>query len=108
MAPDPWLSSYDATYQLAQDIAEKIHLRNQHLRNGENPAKVSVGVRSLMKKLDERIGELRESLLRSVSLRQITRLEGDRRQNLIDELLTRERHLQASLANEGPQPDVVR
>ncbi|XP_073463091.1 syntaxin-8 [Aquarana catesbeiana] len=108
MAPDPWLSIYDDTYHLAQEIAEKIHERERYLRNGENPARVTVTIRTLMKKLNERIEQLRASLLRSVSTRQITQLEGDRRQNLVDELLTKERHLQMSLSNEGAAPDVVR
>ncbi|XP_040187057.1 syntaxin-8 isoform X1 [Rana temporaria] len=108
MAPDPWLSIYDDTYHLAQEIAEKIHERERYLRNGENPTRVMVTIRTLMKKLNERIEQLRDSLLRSVSTRQITQLEGDRRQNLVDELLTKERHLQMSLSNEGAAPDVVR
>ncbi|XP_071969827.1 syntaxin-8 isoform X1 [Engystomops pustulosus] len=105
---DPWLSSYDSTYHLAQEIAEKIHERNRYLRNGENPVKINVTVRSLMKRLDENIGQLRESLLRSVSTRQITQLEGDRRQNQVDELLTKERQLHISFKSEGAEPDVIR
>ncbi|XP_068119897.1 syntaxin-8 isoform X2 [Hyperolius riggenbachi] len=108
MAPDPWLSMYDDSYHLAQEIAEKIHERNRYLRNGENPAKVNVTVRLLMKRLNEKIVQLRESLLRSVSTRQITQLEGDRRQNLIDELMSKEQQLQLSVTHDGPQPDVVR
>ncbi|KAH0629579.1 hypothetical protein JD844_011753, partial [Phrynosoma platyrhinos] len=38
----------------------------------------------------------------------ITQLEGDRRQNLVDELHTRHRQLQASFKNEGTEPDVIR
>lgn len=37
-----------------------------------------------------------------------TQLEGDRRQNLLDELLTRERLLLASFKNEGAEPDLIR
>ncbi|KAM4030321.1 syntaxin-8 isoform 1-T1 [Anomaloglossus baeobatrachus] len=105
---DPWLSAYDSSYDLAQEIAEKIHQRNRYLRNGENPVKINVTIRSLMKRLNENIGQLRDSLLRSVSSRQITQLEGDRRQTLVDELLTKERQLQMSFKFEGPEPDVIR
>lgn len=105
---DPWLSTYDSTYHVAQEIAEKIHERNRYLRNGENPVKINVTIRSLMKRLNESIGQLRDSLLRSVSTRQITQLEGDRRQNLVDELLTKERQLQMSFKSEGTEPDVIR
>ncbi|XP_073537083.1 syntaxin-8 isoform X2 [Phyllobates terribilis] len=105
---DPWLSAYDSSYHLAQEIAEKIHERNRFVRNGENLVKINVTVRSLMKRLNENIGLLRDSLLRSVSSRQITQLEGDRRQTLVDELLTKERQLQMSFKFEGPEPDVIR
>ncbi|NP_001090074.1 syntaxin 8 S homeolog [Xenopus laevis] len=108
MAPDPWLATYDDTYQLAQEIAEKLHERNQYLRNGENPVKINVTLRTLMQNLNGKIGQLKESLLRSVFTRQITQLEGDRRQNLVDELLTKEQQLQMSFKREGVEPDVVR
>ncbi|XP_074745643.1 syntaxin-8 isoform X9 [Strix uralensis] len=35
-------------------------------------------------------------------------MEGDRRQNLVDDLLTRQKQLQASYKNEGTEPDVIR
>ncbi|XP_075435805.1 syntaxin-8 isoform X1 [Ascaphus truei] len=108
MAPDPWLSAYDATYSLTQEIAEKIHERNRYLRNGESPVKLNVILRSLMQNLRGKIDQLKDSLLRSISTRQITQLEGDRRQNLVDELLTKERQLQTSFKSEGTEPDVVR
>ncbi|XP_063312111.1 syntaxin-8 [Pelobates fuscus] len=108
MAPDPWLSTYDDTHNLAQEIAEKIHERNRYLRNGENPVKLNVSLRSLMQNLKGKIEHLKESLLRSVSSRRITQLEGDRRQNLVDELLTKERQLQMLFKSEGVEPDVVR
>lgn len=44
------------------------------------------------------------SLTESIS----TQLEGDRRQNLVDDLLTRQKQLQSSYKNEGTEPDVIR
>ncbi|XP_029456184.1 syntaxin-8 isoform X2 [Rhinatrema bivittatum] len=108
MAPDPWLATYDVTCHLAQDIAEKIHERNRCQRRGENPAKVNMALRTLLQNLKEKIEYLKDSLLRAVSTRQITQLEGDRRQNLVDDLLTREKQLQASYKNEGTEPDLIR
>ncbi|KAM4662836.1 syntaxin-8 [Discoglossus pictus] len=108
MAPDPWLSAFDDAHSLAQEIAEKIHERNRFLRNGENPVKVNVTLRSLLQNLQGKIEHLRDSLLRSVSTRQVTQLEGDRRQNLVDELLTKQRQLQSAFKNDGTEPDIVR
>ncbi|NXO89398.1 STX8 protein, partial [Certhia brachydactyla] len=69
---------------------------------------VNVAIRTSLQSLREKIEQLRELLLRAVSTRQITQLEGDRRQNLVDELLTRHKQLEASYRNEGPEPDVSR
>ncbi|XP_029456188.1 syntaxin-8 isoform X5 [Rhinatrema bivittatum] len=67
-----------------------------------------MALRTLLQNLKEKIEYLKDSLLRAVSTRQITQLEGDRRQNLVDDLLTREKQLQASYKNEGTEPDLIR
>ncbi|XP_007166398.2 syntaxin-8 isoform X2 [Balaenoptera acutorostrata] len=108
MAPDPWFSTYDSTCQTAQEIAEKIQQRNQYERNGENTTKLTVTIRALLQKLKEKIALLKDLLLRAVSTHQITQLEGDRRQNLLDGLVTRERLLLTSFKNEGAEPDLIR
>ncbi|XP_014954135.1 syntaxin-8 isoform X5 [Ovis aries] len=101
-------STYDSTCQLAQEIAEKIQQRNQYERNGENTTKLTVTIRALLQKLKEKIALLKDLLLRAVATHQITQLEGDRRQNLLDDLVTRERLLLASFKNEGAEPDLIR
>ncbi|XP_031821371.1 syntaxin-8 isoform X4 [Sarcophilus harrisii] len=108
MAPDPWLSTYDSTCYIAQEIAEKIQQRNQCERNGESTTKLTVAIRILLQNLKEKITLLKDLLLRAVSTHQITQLEGDRRQNLLDDLVTRERLLQASYKNDGTEPDLIR
>ncbi|XP_060111309.1 syntaxin-8 [Heteronotia binoei] len=108
MAPDRWLSLYDCTCLMAQEIAEKIQERNRCQRNGESTAKLSAAIRSLLQNLQEKVHHLKELLLSSVSTRQITQHEGDRRQNLLDDLLTRHGRLQASFRNENAEPEVMR
>ncbi|XP_041625996.1 syntaxin-8 isoform X2 [Vulpes lagopus] len=108
MAPDPWFSTYDSTCQIAQEIAEKIQQQNQYERNGENTIRLTVTIRTLLQNLKEKIALLKDLLLNAVSTHQITQLEGDRRQNLLDELVTRERLLVASFKNEGAEPDLIR
>uniref|UniRef100_A0A8C3SHT9 Syntaxin-8 n=1 Tax=Chelydra serpentina TaxID=8475 RepID=A0A8C3SHT9_CHESE len=102
------LSMYDSTCHIAQEIAEKIQERNRCQRNGENSTKLNVTIRSLLQNLKVKIDQLKDLLLRAISTRQITQLEGDRRQNLVDDLLTRQRQLQASYKNDGTEPDVIR
>ncbi|XP_054945686.1 syntaxin-8 isoform X2 [Physeter macrocephalus] len=103
-----WFSTYDSTCQIAQEIAEKIQQRNKYERNGENTTKLTVTIRALLQKLKEKIALLKDLLLRAVSTHQITQLEGDRRQNLLDDLVTRERLLLTSFKNEGAEPDLIR
>ncbi|XP_007435617.2 syntaxin-8, partial [Python bivittatus] len=108
MAPEPWLLLYDSTCNIAQEIAEKIQERNRYQRNGESTAKVNIAVKSLLQNLEEKTNRLKDLLFHSVSTRQITQVEGDRRQHLVDELITAHRKLQASFKNESTEPDVIR
>uniref|UniRef100_A0ACB8EKJ9 Syntaxin-8 n=1 Tax=Sphaerodactylus townsendi TaxID=933632 RepID=A0ACB8EKJ9_9SAUR len=102
------LSMYDSTYLIAQEIAEKIQERNRCQRNGESTTKLNAVIRSLLPSLKEKTDHLKELLFRSVSTRQITQHEGDRRQNLLDDLLTRHGRLQASFRNDDTEPEVIR
>ncbi|KAK1162321.1 syntaxin-8-like [Acipenser oxyrinchus oxyrinchus] len=108
MSQDPWLQNYDATCRLAQEIAENIHERNRQQRTDGNPAKINMTLRASLQRLKQQITQLRESLLRATSTRQIMQSEADRRQNLVDDLLTREKQLQATFKNDGTEPEFSR
>ncbi|XP_035417694.1 syntaxin-8 isoform X4 [Cygnus olor] len=108
MAAEPWLSQHAAACRLAQELAERIRERERRQRGGESPAQLNVFIRSSLQNLKEKIDQLRDLLLRDVSMHQITQMEGDRRQNLVDELVTRQKQLEASYRNEGPEPDMTR
>uniref|UniRef100_A0AAQ4Q8B9 Syntaxin-8 n=1 Tax=Gasterosteus aculeatus aculeatus TaxID=481459 RepID=A0AAQ4Q8B9_GASAC len=97
MSQDPWLQNYDATCRLAQETAENIHERNRQQRTGGNPAKINMTLRASLQKLKQNIAQLKEGLLRASSSRRLMQSEADRRQNLIDDLLTREKQLNATL-----------
>ncbi|OXB81190.1 UNVERIFIED_CONTAM: hypothetical protein H355_005120 [Colinus virginianus] len=138
MAPDPWLSQYDAACQLAQEVAERIQERSRHRRNGESSAKVRRGARLALgaalcgraavgcscylpssgdlicfKNTQQvlfyaQVEDFPCSEMYSLTKSTSTQLEGDRRQNLVDDLLTRQKQLQASYKDEGTEPDVIR
>ncbi|XP_063076990.1 syntaxin-8 [Engraulis encrasicolus] len=93
MSHDPWIQNYDATCRLAQEIAENIHERNRQQRTGGNTAKINMTLRASLQKLKQNINQLRETLIRATSQRRIIQVEADRRQNLLDSLVTRERQL---------------
>lgn len=100
MSQDPWLQNYEATCRLAQEIAENIHERNRQQRTGGNPAKINMTLRASLQKLKQNISQLKEGLLRASSSRRIIQAEADRRQNLIDDLLTREKQLNTTFKGE--------
>ncbi|KAJ8001913.1 hypothetical protein DPEC_G00174350 [Dallia pectoralis] len=108
MSQDPWLQNYDATCRLAQEIAENIHERNRLQRTGGNPAKINMTLRASLQKLKQTIGQLREDLLRASSSRRIMQSEADRRQNLVDDLVTRDKQLNATFRGEVTEPEPSR
>ncbi|XP_046899552.1 syntaxin-8 isoform X2 [Hypomesus transpacificus] len=108
MSQDLWLQNYDATCRLAQEIAENIHERNRQQRTGGNPAKVNMSLRASLQKLKQSISQLRESLLRASSSRRIMQSEADRRQNLVDDLVTREKQLNATFKGDVTEPEPSR
>ncbi|XP_036069371.1 syntaxin-8 isoform X2 [Oryzias melastigma] len=108
MSQDLWLQNYDATCRLAQEIAENIHERNRQQRTGGNPAKINMTLRASLQKLKQNIAQLKESLLRASSSRRIMQAEADRRQNLIDDLLTKEKQLNASFRGDVTEPEPSR
>nr|XP_046266466.1 syntaxin-8 [Scatophagus argus] len=108
MSQDLWLQNYDATCRLAQEIAENINERNRQQRTGGNPAKINMTLRASLQKLKQNIGQLKDGLLRASSARRIMQSEADRRQNLIDNLLTREKQLNATFRGDNTEPEPSR
>ncbi|XP_037545898.1 syntaxin-8 [Nematolebias whitei] len=108
MSHDPWLQNYDATCRLAQEVAENIHERNRQQRTGGNPAKMNMTLRASLQKLKQNIAQLKEGLLRASSSRRIMQSEADRRQNLIDDLLTREKQLNGTFRGDITEPESTR
>ncbi|XP_031654720.1 syntaxin-8 isoform X1 [Oncorhynchus kisutch] len=134
MSQDPWLQNYDATCRLVQEIAENIHERNRQQRTRGNPAKMNMTLRASLQKLKQNINQLRESLLRVSSSRRMypsfqhmitgppghvtddtqhsapnrMQSEADRRQNLVDDLVTRDKQLNATFKGDVTQPEPSR
>ncbi|XP_056607545.1 syntaxin-8 [Triplophysa dalaica] len=95
MSQDLWSQNYDATCRLTQEIAENTHERNRQQRTGGNPAKLNMTLRASLQKLKQNVAQLRENLMRDAAQRHIMQAEADRRQNLVDDLSTREKRLNA-------------
>ncbi|XP_027023767.1 syntaxin-8 [Tachysurus fulvidraco] len=108
MSQDLWLQNYDATCRLAQEVAENIQERNRLQRTGGNPAKLNMTLRASLQKLKQNITQLRETLARASSQRRIMQSEADRRQNLVDDLVTREKQLFSSFSRDSSAPEPSR
>ncbi|XP_077055078.1 syntaxin-8 [Siphateles boraxobius] len=108
MSQDFWLQNYDAACRMAQEIAEHIHERNRLQRTGGNPAKLNMTLRASLQKLKQNIAQLRDTLNRAAAQRQIMQAEADRRQNLVDDLATRETRLNASFKGDITEAEPAR
>ncbi|XP_078348976.1 syntaxin-8-like isoform X2 [Oculina patagonica] len=105
---DTWLSEFKTVEKYGQDIMEKINERNQIRRNGGNYNKVQSDVRIMLKTFSKDLNNLKQSLLRASSSYHVTEREIDRRQNMLDQLLTREKQMNAAFQQEAGQSDFGR
>nr|XP_020466633.1 syntaxin-8 isoform X2 [Monopterus albus]XP_020466634.1 syntaxin-8 isoform X2 [Monopterus albus] len=62
-------------------------------------------LRASLQKLKQNIAQLKEGLLRASSSRRLMQSEADRRQNLVDDLLTREKQLNATFRGDQMEPE---
>ncbi|XP_031573574.1 syntaxin-8-like isoform X2 [Actinia tenebrosa] len=109
MAPtDSWQNEYRGVEQYGQDIMEKINERNRLRRSGSNYARIESDIRFMLKNFSRDLEGLKQSLLRASSSYHITEREVDRRQNMIDQLITKERQLSSAFQQEPTSKDLGR
>ncbi|XP_074639007.1 syntaxin-8-like isoform X2 [Acropora palmata] len=108
MAPfgeDSWLSEFKTVEKYGQDIMEKINERNKLRRNGGNYNKVQSDVRIMLKNFSKEVNNLKQSLLKASSRYEIAEREIDRRQNMLDQLITREKQMNSAFQQESGHSD---
>ncbi|CAG5947628.1 unnamed protein product [Menidia menidia] len=71
-------------------------------------SQINMTLRASLQKLKQNIAQLKEGLLRASSSRRIMQSEADRRQNMIDDLLTREKHLNGTFKGDIVEPEPMR
>ncbi|XP_033102579.1 syntaxin-8-like [Anneissia japonica] len=98
---DSWLREHEACIRLAAEIMEKINERNELQRNGKSYSRVSANIRTLLKRFSQDIESLKKKLYKAASTYHLTQQEAERRQRLIDELLTKERQLDDAFTNQS-------
>lgn len=84
---------------------EKINERNKLRRNGGNYNKVQSDVRIMLKNFSKDVNNLKQSLLKASSGYEIAEREIDRRQNMLDQLITREKQMNSAFQQESGHSD---
>ncbi|OQV22563.1 putative Syntaxin-8 [Hypsibius exemplaris] len=96
---DAWLTSCAATEKLGAEIMDKIsHYHQELAKNSASAASLSTSIRTLMKKFSSSTASLRQTLTRSVVQSTISANESERRQALLDDLITTEKRLEQAFA----------
>jgi syntaxin 8 len=96
---DSWLISYDACAQLGQDMMAEIHERNKLARTSSAHIKKTASIRGSMSRFERELSQLRDGLIQSSVKSRLTPRESDRRQTLIDQLVTRQKQLELAFNN---------
>ncbi|XP_077980360.1 syntaxin-8-like [Glandiceps talaboti] len=102
MAPggDVWLSEYDLCERKAQEIMQNINERNRLQRIGNSHSKISSDIRLGMKQFSRDLNNLRQNLVRASSSYHLTQREVDRRQDMMDNLISKEKQLNDAFMND--------
>jgi len=103
---DSWLISYDACTQLGQDTMTDIHERNKLPRTGSAYVKKAAAIRSSMSRFERELTQLRDGLIQGSVKSRLTSRESDRRQSLLDQLVTRQKQLELAVKNQNPDSTV--
>ncbi|XP_002730935.1 syntaxin-8-like isoform X2 [Saccoglossus kowalevskii] len=103
MAPsgDVWLSDYDVCAREAQEIIEKINERNRLLRTGSSHSKISGEIRLALRQFSRYLNNLKQDLMRASTSYHLTQREFDRRQDMLDNLISKEKQLNDAFLNDS-------
>ncbi|BFZ03378.1 hypothetical protein BsWGS_06416 [Bradybaena similaris] len=101
MAGDMWLNEYDACSLLGQELMEQINERNKHARTSSAYTKLSAQIRTKSRQFVSDLNKLKQNLMRASASYHITQREVERRQGMIDALVTKEKQIEQASRNEG-------
>jgi len=98
MAESDWLAEYEAVSARGQDLMNKAAERNRSSRNSSAHVRQTTELTKSLKNFSREIGNLKAGL-RGTSL-SITGRELQRREALLDSLVTKEKHVEEALSSE--------
>ncbi|KAK2188893.1 hypothetical protein NP493_120g01015 [Ridgeia piscesae] len=102
MSGDSWSIKYDACAQLGQGIMERLNERNQETRGSTAHTKLSALIRSSIQKFSAEVNKLREDLIAVTVQHRLLPRESERRQAMLDQLITKEKQIGQAFRNERP------
>ncbi|XP_028406589.1 syntaxin-8-like [Dendronephthya gigantea] len=108
MAGDTWVTDCRSVETLGNDIMEKLNEKNRLKRSGSNYSKVDTQCRLMLQNYSKELQQLKSSLTRAASSYHITEREAERRQDMIDQLASKEKRLKAAFVQESVQTDYGR
>ena len=108
MAGDTWVTDCKSVENLGSEIMEKLNEKNKLKRSGANYSKVDSQCRLMLQNYSKDLQKLKSDLSRATSSYHITDREAERRQDMIDQLATKERRLKAAFLQESVQTDYGR
>ncbi|KAL8594132.1 hypothetical protein ACOMHN_047872 [Nucella lapillus] len=101
MASDSWLNDYEVCSRLGQQIMEALNERNKYGRTSSNYTKLSANVRTNLRQFESDLNRLKQNLMRASSSYHITQREVERRQRMLDGLVTKEKQIDQAFKNEN-------
>lgn len=99
MSEADWLNEYEAVSARGQELMNKVADRNRAARNSSAHVRLTTDISKLLKSFSRDIANLKSSL-RQTSL-SVTGRELQRREALVDSLVTKERQIEDSLKADG-------
>jgi len=99
MEDGDWLSDYEAVSARGQDLMNKVAERNRSARNSSSHVRQTTEITKLLKTFSRDIENLKTNLRRT-SL-SVTGRELQRRETLIDSLVTKEKHVEEALTSDS-------
>lgn len=100
MSRDLWLQDHEACLALGREIMEDINRRNREPRGSSSYSKASAKVRTATRQYSNNVAALRLGLVRSSTQCHITQREVERRQGLLDQLVSTEKRIENAFTND--------
>lgn len=108
MPGDTWVADCKSVENLGSEIMERLNEKNRLKRSGSNYSKVDGQCRLMLNNYSKELQRLKSDLSKASSSYHITDREAERRQDMIDQLATKERRLKAAFVEESVQTDYGR